>query len=179
MFVLDPGTETELPHGSFRDLLLTSPTPNVRVGLQAIRFASESGKKLSELRLERVRMSWLGDTGIQLHGTNATGGAIVGVGLFDCEFSNCGQQGVSLSIAYAVQAIRCTFRNNQLQGLRIRGEELALYVWMPVRGQLPRRRRCPAFRLRRRSLPRSPRELLVESASVWQLRRRAILAGRR
>lgn len=127
VFVLDPGNNGELPHIYVHDLVITSPTPNTRIGAQGIRFKGESGKKLSELRLERVSISWLGDVGLQLHGTNSGAGAVVGVGIFDCEISDCGQQGVSMSSAWAVQCVRTTFRSNQFQGLRIRGHEISLY----------------------------------------------------
>lgn len=134
VFILDPpinpkapSQNLELPHVYIHDLRITSSIVGVRTGQQGIRFESAATKKLSELRLERLSISWLGGAGVQLHGFDADGGGVVGVGVFDCEISSCGQQGVSLSAAWAVRFVRAVIRSNQLQGIKIRGQEIACY----------------------------------------------------
>ena len=133
MFLLDPGTSTGptdhpiLSHVYIHDLRLVSQQVGVRQGRQGIRFKTISGGKLAEFRVERVYMAWLGEAGIELLGSTADNGAIVGFLVADSEFVSCGKQGINLAVAWMVQCIRTRFIANLHHGLRTRGPEIALY----------------------------------------------------
>lgn len=133
MFLLDPGTSSgptdhpTLSHVYFHDLRFVSQQPGVRQGKQGIRFKTNSGGKLAEFRVERVYMGWLGEAGIELLGSAAEHGAIVGFLVADSEFVSCGKQGIDLAVAWMVQCVRTRFVANLHHGLRTRGTEIALY----------------------------------------------------
>lgn len=128
VLVIEASATNQIENLYLHDFRITRPeAESAAFGRNGISNITESGRKISNLIIERVSVSGLKGSGFSLIGTTDGDGVMVNTQLLDCEAANCDGNGLALTWAFMVNVMHCRFTGNGLAGLRAENSQVAVY----------------------------------------------------
>lgn len=131
VFVLDPANAAGGVLNNVRiHNLCISGAGVVGGGADGIHLNPTAGKKVSQLRIQRVAIVGMGGAGISLDGfiSSTELDDVVGALISGCDIQSCGAQGIKLGQAFQVMVKNCLLTGNGLEGIMAFRSQLVAYA---------------------------------------------------